>query len=230
MRGYCGVTGGTVLVCLLAILAGAAAGASQPTRASFSVTLQGTVTKQWNTVREGTEGDCQVTRRTVGRRTVTLRSSRPTTVVVTLGTGRVSFSPSAARFVALEVTQSSEQTTRRAAPCAEETQRARCPRSRRSVTGGSFRFFRSRRNEISFHRARLPEKKSSCLREPAVVRTIRPSLREARGEFSEAALANARIPSQTAIAWAEVTTELEGPEAGSVVERVRWALTFTRKR
>jgi len=229
MRGYFGVSGGTVLICLLAVLAGAADGASQPVGTSFSVTLQGTVTKQWNTVSEGTERGCQVTRRSVGRRTVTLRSARPTTVVVTLGTERVSFSPPAVRFVALAVTQSSEQTTRRAAPCAAETQRVRCPRSRRSVTGGSFRFFRSRRDEISFHRARLPEKKSSCLREPAVVRAIRPSLKEAQGEFSEAALANARIPSQTAIAWAELTTDLEGSETGSVVERVRWALTFARK-
>jgi hypothetical protein len=98
------------------------------------------------------------------------------------------------------------------------------------MSGGSFRFLRSRRNEISFHPARLPEKRSSCLREPAAVRSIRPGLQEAQGELSEAALANPRIPSQTAIASAELTSELEGSLTGNVVERVRWALTFTRKR
>ena len=55
---------------------------------------------------------------------------------------------------------------------------------------------------------------------------IRPGLAEAQGELS-AALANPRIPSQTATASSEVTTDLEDQETGSVVERVRWELTFT---
>ena len=38
------------------------------------------------------------------------------------------------------------------------------------------------------------------------------------------------IPAQTAIASAEIETDLEGQEAGRVVEHVRWMLTFTRKR
>jgi hypothetical protein len=100
----------------------------------------------------------------------------------------------------------------------------------RAVSGASFKFFRSARNELSFHAARLPEFSPGCLREPSSVRAIRPSLQLAQGELSEAALANARIPSQTAIGSAEVETDLEGQTTGSVVERVSWELTFTRKR
>jgi hypothetical protein len=62
------------------------------------------------------------------------------------------------------------------------------------------------------------------------VRGIQPGLDEAQGELSEAALANSRIRIQTAIGTAEVTTDLEDPETGRVVERVRWTLTFTRTR
>jgi hypothetical protein len=62
------------------------------------------------------------------------------------------------------------------------------------------------------------------------VRALRPGLQAAQGELSEAALANPRIPNQTAFGSVEVTTDLDGEETGTVVERVRWELTFTRKR
>jgi hypothetical protein len=70
----------------------------------------------------------------------------------------------------------------------------------------------------------------ACPRESAGVRGIRPGLDEAQGEISESALMNSRTPSQTAIATATIETDLEGQEAGRVVEHVRWALTFTRRR
>jgi hypothetical protein len=92
------------------------------------------------------------------------------------------------------------------------------------VSGGTFRFYRSARNEISFHSARLPTAGTSCPREPAAVRAVRPGLRHAQGEFAEADLAAAR--SQTAFASADLTTDLEGAVTGRVVERVSWSLTF----
>jgi hypothetical protein len=36
------------------------------------------------------------------------------------------------------------------------------------------------------------------------------------------------VPGQTAIASADVDSELDGDEEGTVTERVRWTLTFTR--
>jgi hypothetical protein len=218
------------VACLLAGLSSTAAGAVRPSPVSFSVTLKATVTKDWNTVSDATEDGCDVTRRSIGRRSVTLRSSRPSTVVVSFGSRGVSFSPAAVRFVGVRVEQSGETRTTTKSPCPVKTRRARCPRVRRTLGGGTFRFFRSGRNEIAFHPANLPDARSSCPRESVAVRSIRHGLQDARGEVSEASLANARIPSQTAFASAELTTDLEGAASGQVVERVRWELTFTRKR
>ena len=95
------------------------------------------------------------------------------------------------------------------------------------MSGGTFRFFRSARNEISFHSARLPAAGTSCPRESAAVRAIRPGLHAAEGEIAEVDLARAR--SQTAFASAERTTDLEGAETGRIVERISWSLTFSRR-
>lgn len=230
MRGYFSVTGSTALVCLLAFLAGTADGASQPKRVAFRVTLQATVTKDWNTVTQTTDDGCPASQRSVGRRTIMLRSARPTTVVATLGNRRVSYSPAVVRFVAVELAQSGNRTTSVRAPCTARTTHSRCTRMRRAVTGASFGFFRSARDEISFHSSRLPEFSMGCPRESSGVRGIRPGLHEAQGELSEAVLMDPRIPTQTSIGTAEVTTDLEGQATGRVVEHVRWALTFTRKR
>jgi hypothetical protein len=222
MKGTCGVICGTVL----AALAGSADGAL-PARATFDVTLRATVTKDWNTVTESTEEGCTVVRRSIGRRIVVLRSVRPTPVVVNLGSGKVTFSPAAVRFVAVRVTQSGESRTRKKSPCGTGTERVRCRPARKNVGGGTFRFYRSARNEISFHSVRLPAAGTSCPRESAAVRAIRPGLRDAEGEVAEVDLT--RGLSQTALANAELTTELEGAETGRVVERISWSLTFDRR-
>jgi hypothetical protein len=225
MNGYCGVTSGTILTSLLAILAGTADGAL-PKRATFDVTLRATVSKDWNTLTASTEENCAVFRRSIGHRTVTLRSARPTPITVTFRSGKASFSPAAVRFVVVQITQTGENRTRREAPCRSGTKRERCGPARRRVGGGTFRFFRSARNEISFHSVRLPAAGTSCPRESAAVRAISPGLRDAEGEIAEIDLAGGR--SQTAFASAELTTDLEGEETGRVVARIRWSLTFTR--
>lgn len=222
MKGSCGIA----VVSLIAILAVAAAEA-RPNRATYAVTLRATITKDWNTVSESTEENCRVVRRAIGHRTVTLRSARPTRVVVNLASGRASFSPSAVRFVTVRVAQSGENKTRRDPPCPSGTEIETCRPAKRTLRGGSFRFFRSGRNEISFRTVRLPDAGTLCPREPAAVRTIRPELRDAEGKIAEVELA--RGTSQTAFASATVTTDLEAPEVGRVVERVSWSLSFTRR-
>lgn len=179
---------------------------------------------------EATEEGCPTTRRSVGHRTVTLRSSRPTTVLVTFSSKGVSYTPRVVRFVSGELVRSGSRTTSIAAPCVVRTKRARCTRRRRALSGARFGFFRSARDEISFRAARLPELTKRCPPESSEVLAIRPGLARAQGELSESALANSRIPSQTAIGSAEVTTDLEDNETGRVVERVHWELTFARKR
>jgi hypothetical protein len=199
LRSYLRLTGGTVLVALLAFLAGTADGASQPKRVAFRVTLEATVTKDWNALTETTENGCPTVRRSIGRRTVRLRSRRPTTVLVTFDRGRVSYAPAVVRFVAGELVQTGNRATSVKAPCAEHTARARCARRRRAVTGASFGFFRSAHDEISVRARRLPDLPRGCPPESSEVRGIQPGLDEAQGELSEAALANSRIRIQTAI-------------------------------
>jgi hypothetical protein len=222
MKAACGIA----LVCVLAILAGAA-DAARPTRVEYDVTIRATVTKDWDTSVESIEEGCTVVRRSIGLRTVTLRSSRPTPIVVSLRSGKASFTPSTVRFVTAKVTQIGENRTRRAAPCGSGTERRRCRPASRRAAGRSFRFFRSGRNEISFRPAPLPGSGSACPRESAAVRSNRPGLRDAEGRMSEVALA--RGTPQTAFGSSEVEIELGGAETGRLVERVRWSLTFARR-
>lgn len=231
MRGYLKLSAGIVLVGLIASVAGMAHGAAQPKRVAFRVTLKVTVAKSWNAVTDTTVNGCPTSQRSVGRRVVTLRSKRPTIVRATLRNGRVvSYAPRAVRFLAGEVVQTGSRTTTVVAPCTPSTTRTNCARRSRPVSGASFRFFRSKRNEISFRRAPLAGLPAGCPPESAEVRAIHSGLDEAEGELSEATLADSRVRTQTAIGSAEVETDLEDQETGRVVERVSWMLTFTRKR
>jgi hypothetical protein len=214
------------LLCVLAILA-ESAGAARPPSATFSVSLQATVTKDWNTAVESIEDGCTVVRSSIGHQTVTLRSSRPTTVIVTRRSGKVSFSPSAVGFMTAKVTRSGEERTRKERPCRPDVEHQRCRPVTRRVLRAPLRFFRSARNEISFRPATLPQSASSCPTESAAVQGFNPALRDAQGKMAEVALARG-VP-QTAIARSDTTTELEGPETGRVVERVRWTLKFARR-
>jgi hypothetical protein len=222
-KGSCGVA----LVCVIAILAGSA-DAARPTGATFAVTLRATVTKDWNAAVESNEGGCTVVRRSIGHRTITLRSSRPTLVVASLRSGKVSFSPSVVRFVSVKVTQSGENSTRKEPPCGSGTIREPCRSASRKVGGRPFRFFRSGRNTISFRRATLPGAGTRCPNESAAVGSIRPGLRDAEGRIAEAALAGGA--GQSAFASSVVATDLEGAETGQVVERVHWSMTFARRK
>ena len=221
MKASCGVA----LVCVIAVLAGAA-DAARPAQARFDVTLSATITKDWNTTVETTEEGCTVVRRSIGHRTVTLRSTRPTHMVVSLRSGKASFSPSAIRFVTAKVVQSGENSTRKE-PCGSGTVHERCHKAMSRVEGRSFRFFRSRRNTISFRPATLPGARTRCPNESAAVRAVKPGLRDAGGRIAEVALA--RGVGQTAFASSVVATDLEGAETGQVVERVRWSLTFAAR-
>jgi len=145
---------------------------------------------------------------------------------------RESLSPSVRQGVLLafgralrdrEGRQSGENSTRKE-PCGSGTVHERCRPVSRRVEGRSFRFFRSRRNTISFRPATLPGARTRCPTESTAMRAVRPALRDAGGRIAEAALA--RGVGQTAFASSVVTTDLEGAETGQIVERVHWSLTF----
>ena len=208
MRGYVSVTCGTALACLLAFLAGTADGAAQPKRAAFRVTLEATVTKDWNTVTESTEENCTVFRRSIGRRTVTLRSARPTTVLVTFGNGRVSYSPAAVRYV---TPGSPERDPDDESPGPLHGAHDAChvPTRLRTLRGARFGFFRSARNELSFHPARLPELSAACSADRLECERSGRASRSAGRALGSSAGQSAHS-NQTAFASAEVETELEG--------------------
>jgi hypothetical protein len=228
MKILCVSTCSALVLSLLAALGASARDVSSARRAVLKVTLQGTVTKSWNTVTHTTLSGCEVAIHSIGTRKVTLRSKRATKVLVTSRPGGVSYRPHAVRFVAIAVSGSGDQTTKYESPCQQPTEHVNCPRAHKVLSGATLGFFRSRRNEISFRPVRLPDVGGSCPFQSATVRGIRPGLNQAQGELAEAALTNPRAPGQTAIASADVTSELDGDEEGTVTERVRWSLAFAR--
>jgi hypothetical protein len=228
MKLLCGFTCSAVFVSLLAALAAPARDAAPERRAVVKVFLRATVTKTWNTVTETSQGGCGVSIHSIGSRKIVLKSLRPTKVVVTSRGGRVAYSPSAIRSVRAQVSGSGNESTKFKAPCKEHTVHNDCPSARRVVSGVTFRFFRSKRNEISFRPARLPDVPGSCPWQSAQVRAIKPGLAQAQGELSEAALTDAHVPGQTALASADIDTDFDADEVGRVRERVRWSLTFAR--
>ena len=221
MRSLITILVGIGLSCVLAAAAGTAG-----RRHVFRVTLDATVTKQWNAVTRATRGGCPTSTRFQGRDSITLHSSRPTTVVVTFVGGRATYTPRVVRRLVLAVDHRGARTVTTEAPCPQRTVHTRCAHKQRTIRGGIARFMRSRRNELTFSAAALPFAMSSCPGETPQVRAMRPDLHVTQGQISEAALANRRS-SQTALGSFEQTTILEGDEKGSVVERVHWALTFT---
>lgn len=228
MKLFCGFTCSAAVLSLLGALAAPARDAASAQRAVLQVTLGASVTKSWNTVTHTTLNGCDVSIRSIAVRKATFRSKRPTKVVVTSSGRRVSYAPAAAKFVTVDVTGSGEQTTTYEPPCRQPAEHVVCPRARRHASGAVFRFFRSKRNEISFRLARLPAVSGSCPHQSATVRTIQPGLHQAEGAISEAELANPRAAGQTAIGSAVVESDLDGDEKGRVTERVRWSLTFAR--
>ena len=228
MKVFCGFTCILAIVCLLTALAASARDAAPSKRALVKVSLRATVTKTWNTVTDTTLGGCDVSIHSVGSRKVVLKSVRPTKVVVTARGGRVSYSPTAIRFVRVDVSGSGNEATTFKAPCMEHTVRNDCPRARRVIKGSTFRFFRSRRNEISFRPTRLPGVPGTCPWQSAQLRAIKPGLEQAQGELSEVALTDPRVPGQTALASADIESEFDGDEVGRATERVNWSLTFRR--
>jgi hypothetical protein len=219
------------------MVSGAAAASTRTvaTGTVFRVTLKATMTKDWSYVDEGELDGCPITTRVQGRRVVTLRSSRPTAVRVTFVGARAVYSPAYVRFLLVQASQSGVVSTDRALPptCTmREARRTNCPRLRLSSRDAAVRFFRSRRNEISFARTReFATFPTTCPLQTASVRAERLSLDLVEGgDISEAEFRDPRIRFQTATGSAVETTDFEGDGDGKVVVRVNWQLTFVRSR
>lgn len=219
------------LVCVCALALAAAVDARPAAqRATFNVTLSATLTKTWDYVTGAVVGECTVSTRVRGSRTITLRSRRPTTTRVTSSGRGPSFSPSAVRLVTARASQSGATTkTESGLGCSRRTHSV-CAPTRTTLLNQTVRYYRSRPRELSFRRTRdfggrLP---LSCPPQDPQVRVEQPGIHQAEGELSERDLFNRGVRSQTASGSFEETTEIEGDPDGRVVVRVSWNLRFTR--
>lgn len=219
------------LAALVAVLACVpAVSARGEATATFRVTLGAQLTKTWDYVDTREEKGCAVADRVRGSRTVTLASSRPTTLRVTTVNGRPRFSPAVVRRVTARARQSgSVDSTAQGAGCVPLTHRD-CVRLRRTLSNQAVQFFRSGRNELSFRRTRNFSAigSPSCPPENQSVREEQPELHKAAGEIAEKDLFNRRVATITAGGISEETAELDGGPTGRVVTRVSWTLTFRR--
>lgn len=229
--GHSGRIGALATVtCMVALALAAGIDArSSAQRATFRVTLTAQITKRWNYITSHQEGDCTVSTRVEGNRTITLRSARPTIVRATSTAGRLRFIPAVVRWVTAGASQGGAVTrTERGLGCTPVT-RTDCVRARRTLANQTLSFFRSRRNEISFRRTRdFAAGISSCPPEAAEVRAEQTGIHEAQGELSERDLFRRGIRFQRASGVFEETTDLEGELEGRIVEKVSWSLTFRR--
>jgi hypothetical protein len=217
------------LSCACALVVVAAVDARSAAQARFHVTFNAQLTKTWNYVTVREDGDCSVSTRVEGTRTVTLASVRPTLVTVTSGSGGLSFSPAQVRSVRARITQGGAVVVSERGPSCSRFARTDCAQGRRTLFNQALRFYRSRPREISFRRStdyRIP---TTCPRETAAVRAEWPGLHEAEGRLSERDLFVRRIRFQTVSGGFEEETEISGDVEGKVVERVVWSLKFTRR-
>ena len=202
----------------------AAIAQTEAQRATFRVTLSAKVTKTWDYVAEREEAGCTRRTRVRGSRTVTLRSVRPTVVVVTSSSGRLRFSPALVRSVTALTRQGGSVST---SGCGNPNQRG-CARTQRSFTNQSFGFFRSRPGELIFRPTRDYTIASTCPPEDRAVRTERPGIHLAEGRLVERDLFNRRVRSLTANGGYDEETTIEGGPDGRVLARADWHVFFTR--
>jgi hypothetical protein len=216
------------LLGLLAATFVLAAGATAtPAPTLFRVTVVGTAHQDWTyTAPPVKTGDCSRTEKSEGIRNATFRTTRP--IVAGLSGGRVLTVD--LRGIAGTVTLAGANTTEDA--CAGGTGTAKiadCVQSRRSFAGARVRLASPQRGIVAMGLIRNAAlAMSACPTEPADVR--RRPLGPAPGalRLPQAALTEQRISSMTLSGSRTQRKTYASPEAGRLVERVQWRVTFTR--
>lgn len=225
-----------MVACVLAF-AGGTAYAAKPKQAAFRVTLTATLTKTWTFTRVDEDGSCLRTTRGTGRWEARLSAKRPGLVrAVAAGRGKVRFSRATIARLGGFAVQSGTATTTTSGdpPCERATRSARCGRQRRAFNGASSVIRSPRKGVVQlgsirgFGAARtIP---SSCLQEPADIRSIRTDLPLATAPLDAADVFASNVLRFFTTGDTEQVTTLEGDVEGRVTERVRWTLVFTRLR
>jgi hypothetical protein len=224
-----------LFACVLAV-AGGSAYAAKPKQAVFEVTLTATLTKQWTFTRIDSEADCTRTTRGVGRWQAKLstRSSGRIRAIAAAG-GKVRFSASALRALAGSATRSGSMSTVATGPppCERLSRSARCGQERRRFRRGSTSVGSPRKGILRLGRLRGAEAirsfRSTCLEEPADIRTIRTDLPLATGPLDSSDVFDPSVRRWFVTGDTDQVTTIEGDIDGRVTERVQWRVNFTRR-
>ena len=217
---------GSVLAFAL-VLGWGAAGAATPQRATFKVTLTGTLTKDWTVSRES-QDRCVGTTRSSGRWRMTIATRRKSTVAFTsVGRRRpLRISPAVVRAIAGTATQSGS------VRCGSSARRACAPRRAR-FSGATARLTSPRRGiaRLTMRGGAAARSLSSlCPEEPADIRALSTNLSLADAPLSAADVFDRGVERFFIAGNSSQGTTITGEYDGSVTERVRWTLTFTRVR
>ena len=209
------------------------AGAATQQRAAFSVTLTGTLTKTWS-VAETVEGDCDRVTTMAGRWQARLSTARPSRVVALAPTGSrpmVRFAPGVVGSIAGDAARTGlTKVEMRGARCTRAVEQRKCRRSAaRSVAGPRESRARVARGHGS---AALPPSRAraaaGACSEPSEVRSITTDVNLADAPLDAADVFARDVPRFFISGDTVQVTTLEGGLEGTVTERVRWTLTFTR--
>ena len=210
-----------------------AAAAARSSSGQFLVTLHATVTKRWTYAGSTTTAGCTSRVAGSGTRTISFQSSDASIVTGSWAGGgaRARFS-APVRLLEGSVTQSGTKTTRSSgpAPCSQGTQRLRCPRITRSIQDRSAQIVSRQVHRLGFRRIRGlvgNEFFNSCPGEPSAVRAIAGGIELAGSNYSERDLFDPATAAVTLQGGIDVTNRFLNQTA-TVLERVRWTLSFRR--
>jgi hypothetical protein len=228
---------GVSIIVASVLLAWGAAGAANPRRAAFEVTLTGTLTKEW-TVKRTVEGGCEEVTTNAGHWKVALATRRPSRVVILAPSrrgGPVRITPGVLRSIAGTASQTG--TTRvdsRGTRCVRSVQMGTCEAQRRSFRGATVRLTSPIAGRARFARLQRASAvrsfRRTCPEEPADIRNLRTELTLADGVLDASYAFDRDVPRFFSIGNSEQETTIEGEYDGKVTERVRWKVTFTRIR
>ena len=210
-----------------------AADAAAPRRAAFRVTLTGTLTKDWTTTRT-VEGNCNETTTATGRWKLRLATRAPSRLVFlrpSVPRRPLRISTSVVRAIAGQASQSgSLQTVTSGVGCLRRTERRTCAQQRRSFRGASARLTIPRRGIARFAATRgvSAARSFTCPEQLPGVRALRTDLGLADAPLTAADVFDRDVTRFFITGNTQQDTTLEGDYTGTVTERARWTLTFTR--
>ena len=221
-----------LLVCLLALAAGAAHAAPRK-QAFFRVTLSATLTKTWTYTHSEEVENCVRTTRGSGTTTSKLSLRRPARIrAIAVGATRVRFL-GAISTIAGAIVRSGSKTivTGGDPPCERRiVSDGHCTRQRRSFSGGATSLRNPRKSilQLAPTRGVRGARPSRCPAEPGDIKAIRTDLPLASGPIDRADVFGRDVPRFFVSGDTTQETTLTGELEGRVVERVRWTVLFTR--